>query len=58
MVNKTGLLSVVLGLLILGGCYLFIFQQSLWWLFYGAVSGGLALLGAFLVFIGLLMLLL
>ncbi len=57
--SKTGLASVLLGLLILAGVWFYAFQSSgLWVMLLVTVQGGVVLLGLFLVFIGLLMLLL
>ncbi|MBU1197803.1 hypothetical protein KJ765_04820 [Candidatus Micrarchaeota archaeon] len=59
MVSKTGIASLILGLFIVVGVWFAAFQNvSVWAFVLVAVEGGLVILGLFLMFIGLLMLLL
>ena len=57
MLSKTGIASLVLGLAILLGTYLYSFAGAgLWIMLVVTVQGAVVLLGLFLMFIGLLML--
>lgn len=59
MASKTGIAAVLAGLLVMAGVYWVSFLGSgLFVYVLTAITGGFILLGAFLVFLGLLMLLL
>ncbi|MFH1200555.1 MAG: hypothetical protein V1708_05810 [Candidatus Micrarchaeota archaeon] len=57
MISKTAIASLLLGLVVMAGTYLYAFQSAgPWIMLVVAVQGGVILLGALLVFLGLLML--